>query len=61
MKADVTLTLTQEVRADDSAMMILHIHNNTEFTLNLDALMTVPGQKGFLNTRILKWTPKSGQ
>src|SRR5712671_588509 len=28
-KADVTLKFTQEVQPDGSAMMMLHIHNNT--------------------------------
>jgi hypothetical protein len=52
-KADVTLKFTQEVQPDGTAMMMLHIHNNTKHTLNVDALMTVPGKKGIVKTSIL--------
>lgn len=56
-KADVTLKFTQEVRRDGSAMMMLRIHNNTKHTLNMDALMTVPGRKGIAKTSILPVGP----
>jgi hypothetical protein len=56
-KADVTLKFTQEVEADGTAMMILHIHNNTKHTLLMDALMTVPGEKGIAKTSILPVEP----
>jgi hypothetical protein len=56
-KADVTLKFTQEVQPDGSAMMILHVHNNTKQTLNLDALMTVPEKKGIAKTSILPVQP----
>lgn len=56
-KADVTLKFTQEVQPDGSAMMMLHIHNNTKQTLNMDALMTVPDKKGIAKTTILPVQP----
>lgn len=56
-KADVTLKFTQEVQSDSTAMMMLHIHNNTKHTLNVDALMTVPGRKGIAKTSILPVRP----
>ncbi len=56
-KADVTLKFTQEVQRDGSAMMMLRIHNNTKHTLNMDALMTVPGRKGIAKTSILPVGP----
>ncbi len=52
-KADVTLKFTQEILPDGTAMMMLHIHNNTKHTLNVDALMTVPGRKELIKTSIL--------
>ena len=56
-KADVTLKFSQEVQADGTAMMLLHIHNNTKQTLNVDAIMTVPGKKEILKTSILPVQP----
>lgn len=56
-KADVTLKFTQEVQPDGNAMMMLHIHNRTKHTLNVDALMTVPGRKGIARTSILPVQP----
>jgi hypothetical protein len=56
-KADVTLKFTQEVEADGTAMMMLHIHNNTKHTLNMDALMTLPNQKEIAKTTILPVQP----
>jgi hypothetical protein len=56
-KADVTLKFTQEVRLDGSAMMMLHIHNNTKQTLGMDALMTVPDKNGITKTSILPVEP----
>jgi hypothetical protein len=56
-KADVTLKLTQEVQPVGSALMMLHIHNNTKLTLNMDALMTVPDKKGIAKTSILPVQP----
>jgi hypothetical protein len=56
-KADLTLTLTQEVQPDGNAFMMLHIHNNTKHTLDLDALMTVPDHKGVAKTTILAVQP----
>jgi predicted acyl esterase len=56
-KADVTLKFTQEVQPDGSAMMMLHIHNNTKQTLHMDALMTVPDKKGIAKTSILPVQP----
>lgn len=56
-KADVTLKFTQEVQPDGSAMMMLHIHNNTKRTLDMDALMTVPDKKGIAKTSILPVQP----
>ena len=55
-KADVTLKFTQEVQRNGSAMMMLRIHNNTKHTLNMDALMAVPG-KGIAKTSILSVRP----
>jgi len=52
-KADVTLKFTQEVEKDGTAMMMLAIHNGTNHTLNVDALMTVPNKKGICQTNIL--------
>ena len=52
-KADVTLKFTQGVQDDGAAMMMLHIHYNTKDTLDVDALMTVPGKKGTFKTSIL--------
>src|SRR5438477_4975376 len=52
-KADVTLKFTQEIQPDGTAMMMLHIHNNTKHILDLDALMTVPETKGIAKTSIL--------
>ena len=56
-KADVTLKFTQEVQPDGSAMMMLHLHNNTKQTLEMDALMTVPDKKGISTTSILPIQP----
>jgi len=56
-KADVTLKFTQEVQPDGSAMMMLHLHNNTKQTLEMDALMTVPDKKGIAKTSILPVQP----
>ena len=56
-KADVTLKFTQEVDADGTAMMMLHIHNNTKQPLDVDALMTVPNKKGIAKTNILTVQP----
>ena len=44
---------TQEVAADSKAMMMLHIHNNTKLTLDMDALMTMPDRKGVTKTTII--------
>ncbi|HEV3300528.1 MAG TPA: hypothetical protein VG055_12850 [Planctomycetaceae bacterium] len=59
-KAHVTLKFTQEVRPDGTAMMMLHIHNNTKQTLNFDALMTVPTEKAIFKTTILPVRPGLG-
>ncbi|MDH4263656.1 MAG: hypothetical protein OEV78_11485 [Spirochaetia bacterium] len=56
-KADVTLKFTQEVQPDGTAMMMLHIHNNTKHILNVDALMTMPGRKDIAKTSILPLQP----
>jgi hypothetical protein len=56
-KADVTLKFAQEVQPDGAAMMMLQIHNNTKRTLNLDAMMTVPGHKEIAKTTILPVRP----
>ena len=56
-KADVTLKFTQEVQPDKTAMTMLHIHNNTKHTLNVDVLMTVPDRKGIAKTSILPVQP----
>jgi hypothetical protein len=56
-KADVTLKFSEETQPDGTAMMMLHIHNNTEHTLDFDALMTVPGKKGIAKTSILPVQP----
>ncbi|WP_347989639.1 hypothetical protein [Methylomonas sp. AM2-LC] len=56
-KADLTLKFTQEVKSDGTSMMILSMHNNTKHTLNVDALMTVPGKKGIAKTSILPLQP----
>ena len=56
-KADVTLKFTQEVQPNGTAMMMLHIHNKTKQTLNVDALMTVPDKKGIAKTCILPVQP----
>lgn len=55
--ADVTLKFTQEVQHDGTALMMLHSHNNTKHTLNVDALMTVPGRKEIAKTSILPMRP----
>lgn len=51
-KADAILTFSQE-KVKDDLLMILKIENRTKFRLNLDALMTVPGQKGVYKTSIV--------
>ncbi|HSJ00925.1 MAG: hypothetical protein ACAI34_07130 [Verrucomicrobium sp.] len=56
-KADVTLKFSQKVSAEGTAMMLLHLHNNTKQTLNFDALMTTPGRKGIAKTSILPLLP----
>jgi hypothetical protein len=56
-KADVTLKFTQEVQPDGSAMMMLHIHNNTKQTLGMHGLMTVPDKKSIAQTSILPVQP----
>src|SRR5204863_89044 len=56
-KADMTLKFSQEVQPDKTAMMMLHIHNNTKHTLDVDALMTVPGRVGIAKTTILPVYP----
>ncbi len=56
-KADVTLKFTQEVDAGGTAMMMLHIHNNTKQPLDVDALMTVPNEKKTFKTSILTVQP----
>ena len=56
-KADVTLKFTQKVQIDGAAMMMLHIHNNTKHTVNVDALMTVPEKKGIGKTSIFPVQP----
>ncbi|MEO6184158.1 MAG: hypothetical protein ABIP71_13855 [Verrucomicrobiota bacterium] len=56
-KADATLKFSQEVQADGTAMMMLHIHNNTKHTLDVDALMTVPDKKEIAKTTILAIRP----
>jgi hypothetical protein len=56
-KADVTLKFTQNIQPDKTAFMMLVIHNGTEQTLNMDALMTVPGKKGVFKSNILPIQP----
>jgi len=56
-KADLTLKFTEDILADGAPMMILKLHNKTKETLNVDALMTVPGQKGIAKTNILPIPP----
>ena len=56
-KADVTLKFSQEVQPDGTAMMMLHIHNNTKHTLDIDALMTVPDKKSIAKTSIFPVRP----
>jgi hypothetical protein len=56
-KADVTLQFGQEVQPDGTAMMLLHIHNNTKQPLDVDALMTIPNKKGIAKTSILTVQP----
>jgi hypothetical protein len=56
-KADVTLKFTQKIEADGAAMMMLIIRNGTQRTLNIDALMTVPGKKAIARTSILPIGP----
>ncbi|MGV3662379.1 MAG: hypothetical protein ACO1TE_19505 [Prosthecobacter sp.] len=56
-KADVTLIFTQDVKADGETMMLLQIRNKTKHPLRFDGLMTVPGNKSILQTRILPIRP----
>jgi len=56
-KADLTLKFTENKLADGAPMMLLKLHNKTKETLNVDALMTVPGQKGIAKTNILPISP----
>ena len=56
-KADVTLKFSQEVMRDGNGMMLLRIQNGTKVTLNVDAIMTVPGHKGAAKTSILPIEP----
>jgi len=52
-KADVTFEFSQKVDSDRSAMMMLIIRNRTSHQLNMRALMTVPGEKGTIETSII--------
>jgi hypothetical protein len=52
-KADVTFEFSQKVDSDGGAMMMLIIRNRTSHQLNMRALMTVPGEKGKMETSII--------
>jgi hypothetical protein len=52
-KADITFEFKQNVDPDGSAMMMLTIHNRTSHQLKMRALMTVPGEKGAMETSII--------
>ena len=52
-KADIAFEFSQKVDSDRSAMMILIIRNRTSHQLNMRALMTVPGEKGTIETSII--------
>jgi hypothetical protein len=56
-KAAVSFKFTQEVEANDDAMMVLVIKNNTGRKLFIDALMTVPKKTRPQRTSILPVEP----
>lgn len=58
--ADVALEFKQEIKDDGSSFMWLVLQSNVEQTIYLDALMTIPGKKGFYKTGILPLYPKLG-
>lgn len=52
-KADVTFEFTQDVDPDGNAMMMLTLHNRSDYSLKMKALMTVPGKKDSFETSIV--------
>jgi hypothetical protein len=56
-KADMAFEFRQDVGADGSSMMMLIIRNRTTYSLQMNALMTVPGEKGQFETSIIPIQP----
>jgi len=56
-KADIVFKVTQEPDKQGGFMMMLVIENRTSRTLNMEALMTVPGQKDVFKTTIVPVRP----
>ena len=52
-KGNVRFKFTQEPAADGKLMMMLVIENKTGKTLTMEALLTVPGEKGVFKTTIV--------
>lgn len=52
-KADVTFKFTQELDKDGNVQTMLHTHNNTTYTLLIDAFMTAPQSKGVMKTSMV--------
>lgn len=59
-EADIVFEFSQEISNDGGTTMLLKTQNNTNTTINLDALMTVPGKETILRTTILPLEPKMG-
>jgi hypothetical protein len=55
--ADIEAKFKQEMQANGDAMMMLTLKSNIKQVLYLDALMTVPGEKGIHKTSILPLQP----
>ncbi len=56
-KAEVTFKFSQEKLDEKTVVMMLVIRNTTKHPLEMEALMTVPGKEGFLDTTILPIPP----
>jgi len=60
-KADLSFEFAQNDERTDETSMMLIIKNNTDKTVYMNALMTIPGKKGILKTSILPVQPKLEQ
>ncbi len=56
-KAAVTIKLTQDIKDGEHSMMMAVIKSQTTKKLYIDALKTIPGQKGIRRTTILPLEP----